>query len=108
MSLRHKMIRMAYHNPELRSELLPLIRRNAASEIPLSQLPEQQAEVVAFLAKFGMKPKPNGVALGIHGYIVQFETQVNRSRLDMEDLRKLTSHKVIRWIQPVNGLTVGM
>lgn len=110
MTLRSKLIRLAHQNPELRSELLPLLKqattKQAASEISLEELPIAQKELVAIVEYPIVQ-----VWEGIHGYIVEFKgNSPGGARIDRNKLKRMLGHKDFRWISPSDrdGFSVGM
>ncbi len=82
--------------------------KQGASEIDLSELPEDRAAFVKKLERrFG---KAHTAWDGIHGIIVEFEPRgVQVNRLDKDDMKTLLSDSNFRWVQAEKDhISVGM
>jgi hypothetical protein len=73
-----------------------LLSKTAASEIPFSELPEPQMELVKIVDL-----SPVTIWDGVHGYIVSFKSSSQSgARLERDTLKKIVDHKDFRWISP--------
>jgi len=89
---------------KIAKELLSVAKEmTAASEIDLSEVPEEK---MALVKRMGLKPETAWE--GLHGYIVIAKGS-GITRLDKSDLKKLVSESEFRWISPSGkGFSIGL
>ena len=103
MSLRDEIQKLATENPKMRKHLVPILKKQGASEIKVSEVPKEKLQIAKDIGV-----RPIQAHEGIHGTILICQhNQMSNFRIDVPMFKKLMRHNDFRWIESGHTVKIG-